>query len=129
MTVVWSIREPLTAPQKTVLLRLADFARNDGSSVFPGIARIAADCRLSRRAVIQALKRLEEMEFVKTLRRGAGTQTSRRQLDVARLSAAAGSAPRALSNSARGAPDPSGVIRQLRKTRDVIKISGSTAVS
>lgn len=115
LTVVWSIHEPLTAAEQLVLLRLADFASDDGGSVFPGIARIAADCRLSRRCVIKALKRLIAFGFVVTIRRGAGKQTSQRWLDVAKLHAAAGSAHGALSNGARGAHDPSVVIRQSRK--------------
>ena len=112
LTVVWSIHEPLTAAEKIVLLRLADFASDDGGSVFPGIARVAADCRLSRRAVMKALKRLKDLGLVVTLQRGAGTHTSQRWLNVSKLHAAAGSAPRALSNGAPRAPKPSGEIRQ-----------------
>jgi hypothetical protein len=99
LNVVWAIHEPLTAVEKIVLLRLADFAADDGGSLFPGVDRIAYDCRLSRRAVIKALKRLEALGFVVTLRRGAGKRSSVRRLDIGKLCAAADAA----GNGAHGA--------------------------
>jgi DNA-binding transcriptional ArsR family regulator len=56
-TTVW--RADIDPTAKLVLLRLADFAADDGSRIFPSVTRIADDCGLSPRAVQSALRRLE----------------------------------------------------------------------
>jgi hypothetical protein len=58
MRLVWMV--PMTATEKVVAIRLADFAGDDGGSVFPSIGRCVADCNLSRRAVQMAFRMFEE---------------------------------------------------------------------
>lgn len=58
-TLTWAHRG-LDATAKLVLLRLADFAADDGANVFPTVDRVAEDTSLSERAVRTALRRLEE---------------------------------------------------------------------
>ena len=59
MSMVWTDRE-LDATAKLVLIRLADFAADDGTNIFPSVGRVAQDTSLSERAVRTALRRLEE---------------------------------------------------------------------
>lgn len=53
----WSARFDGTA--KLVLLRLCDFADDDGNRVFPTVKRVAEDCGISVRTTQEALRRLE----------------------------------------------------------------------
>lgn len=59
-SLVWKL-DGLTATQKFVLLRLADFADDDGGSVFPSVPKVATDCGLTDRAVQKAIRSLEEV--------------------------------------------------------------------
>lgn len=60
---VWSCRG-LDPTAKLVLLRLADSAQDDGSSVFPSIPRISADCSVDERTAQRAIARLREAGLV-----------------------------------------------------------------
>ncbi|MGE3312320.1 MAG: helix-turn-helix domain-containing protein [Limisphaerales bacterium] len=62
LTAAWKVAElvpgtKLTAPQKLVLVRLADRA-DDNGRCFPGVSSIAQECCLCERAVRSALKDL-----------------------------------------------------------------------
>lgn len=56
-TLVW--RAGLDATTKIVALRLADFADDDGGSIYPSVPRVARDCGLGERSVQGALRRLQ----------------------------------------------------------------------
>lgn len=57
MAMVWKADLPSTA--KLVLLRLADFASDDGGRIFPAVSTIAAECGLGERTVQDQLRALE----------------------------------------------------------------------
>ena len=54
---VWGITT-LSVTEKVVLLRLADCANENGENAWPSVARMAAECSVSARAVQYALKSL-----------------------------------------------------------------------
>ncbi len=56
-SLVW--RAGLDATTKIVALRLADFADDDGGSIYPSVPRVARDCGLGERSVQGALRRLQ----------------------------------------------------------------------
>ncbi|MCK6444405.1 helix-turn-helix domain-containing protein [Elstera cyanobacteriorum] len=60
---VWSCRG-LDPTAKLVLLRLADSAQDDGTSIFPSVPRIAADCSVDERTAQRAIARLREAGLV-----------------------------------------------------------------
>jgi DNA-binding transcriptional ArsR family regulator len=88
-TKVW--RADIDPTAKLVLLRLADFADDDGSRVFPSVARVADDCGLSARAVQTALRRLEAGGLlIMVAEADARSQRPRAyRIDIAALNAAA----------------------------------------
>ena len=55
---VWQ-RVDLPTNQKIVLLKLADFADNDGAVAWPSVGRVAHECALGVRTVRRALRALE----------------------------------------------------------------------
>jgi hypothetical protein len=73
---------------KLVLLALADHAADDGSSVYPGLARLSWKCDLTERAVRKVLRRLEQRRFIHTAEKATHHRTTRYQLDVAAIRAA-----------------------------------------
>lgn len=61
----WVLRHsPATLGRRLVLIVLADKANDDGTGAWPSINTIAHEARLSRRATIYALQRLEEDEQI-----------------------------------------------------------------
>lgn len=83
--------------RKLVLARLADIARDDGSSVYPSLETIARSTGLSERTVRTALRELEAMRVLVVVRRGGGREkTTRYRIDLDTLEA--------LSNPATAAP-------------------------
>lgn len=65
--VAWAIdqqevHDPVT---QLVLICLANYAAADGSSAYPGVARLALDTRLSERAVQYQLRKLEKMVLIR----------------------------------------------------------------
>ena len=59
MRAVWESPREIDGLTKYVLLRLADFASDDGGSVFPSLGRVAEDCRIGERTVRNAFRALE----------------------------------------------------------------------
>ena len=57
MSLIWPIRIP--PPEKLVLMRLADFADDDGGHVFPSLRRLADETGFEERSVRRILRRLE----------------------------------------------------------------------
>ncbi|WP_203854778.1 hypothetical protein, partial [Dactylosporangium siamense] len=70
---------------KSVALMLATYADNDGTRVFPGIARLAVDCELTYNVVQGALATLRTAGLITVVRRGS----RRGQADEYRLILAA----------------------------------------
>jgi hypothetical protein len=66
---IWPI--PMSAVEKLVCARLANFAGDDGGSVFPSIGRVTDDCNLSRRSVQAAFRSLEKMGVLIKVREGS----------------------------------------------------------
>jgi len=64
----WEV-DGLTTTTKMVLLSLAQHANEDGAHSFPSVATIAAESRLSERAVQNALKVLEAEGYITVVRR------------------------------------------------------------
>ena len=66
----WSQTIPLSATQTLVLVALADYA-NDAQTCWPTLATLAKKTRLSRRAVINAVAHLVEVNLVTRVCRGS----------------------------------------------------------
>ena len=65
MSLVWDLpKEAINATQTSILIRMADFAADDGTSIYPGVNRIADDCKLNRETVRDNLKILVEQQFL-----------------------------------------------------------------
>lgn len=58
MSAAWRVRLK-NAAAKAVLVRLCDFADDNGANVFPAVPTVARDCDLGERTVQEALRRLE----------------------------------------------------------------------
>jgi hypothetical protein len=56
---------------KAVALTLATYADNDGTRVFPGVARLAVDCELTYNVVQGALAKLRAAGLIVVVRRGS----------------------------------------------------------
>lgn len=72
----------LSSSEKLVAHTLATYANPDGTSIFPGIARLAVDTGLGYRTVRRALKRLRDAGLIEKVRSGA---SRRSQSDEYRL--------------------------------------------
>jgi DNA-binding MarR family transcriptional regulator len=65
MSMIWADRSGLLSPTETsILIRMADFGADDGSSIYPGITRLTEDCKVSRTSVKDALRSLKEKGFL-----------------------------------------------------------------
>lgn len=73
-----------SGPVKSVLVRLCDFASDDGSCVYPSVPRIAADCELGQRTVQDALRKLETLQVLMLVKEAdAGKRLAREyRIDV-----------------------------------------------
>jgi hypothetical protein len=78
---------PLPSTAKFVLIRLADFAGNNGKRVFPAIGTVANDCGLSPRAVQRAFKVLcdEGVLVLERATKGGRGHTNVYSLDLKRI--------------------------------------------
>jgi hypothetical protein len=64
-------RARLGRTTKAVALMLATYADNDGTRVFPGVARLSVDCELTYNVVQGALKALRDAGLIQVVRRAA----------------------------------------------------------
>lgn len=69
---LWKARLPLGPSELLVLVRLADFAHEDGSCIYPSMARVAADLNLQLRSVRRIVARLEKMGYLIVVKPSAG---------------------------------------------------------
>lgn len=84
MSAVWKARG-LSHTEKLVLLRMADFASDDGTNIYPALDRLAGDTGCSRRTVQSTLRALEALGLI-TIHYKAGPHgTNRYDIDVANL--------------------------------------------
>lgn len=67
---LWNLR--VSSTEKLVLIRLGDFAHDDGSRIFPSVETVAADCGLTDRAVQTTLKKLMNAGILVLVRSGGG---------------------------------------------------------
>lgn len=86
----WKVSLPST--QKLVLVRLADYARHNGGSIYPAVGTVAEECGLSSRAVQIALKALIDADILELVEASVGGRgkTSRYALNLRRLAELAG---------------------------------------
>lgn len=114
--------------RKLVLVRLADFARDDGTSVYPSLATIVSHTGLSERTVRTALRELEAMSVLVVVRRGGGREkTTRYRIDLATLAG--------LSKGAADAPfiqddetgNPATAAPFISETRQILHLNPATA--
>lgn len=64
----WAFEQPLAGNEKTVLLALADHARDDGTC-WPGFALVAQKAYVSEKTVQRIIRKLEEGGYLERVRR------------------------------------------------------------
>lgn len=64
MSRVWETNLKLSSAQKFVLLCLADFAADDGTSCYPSYGLVAWKCALSKRSVMRVVQELQQMDIL-----------------------------------------------------------------
>lgn len=86
MAAAWRLDMPAT--KKLALLALADWANDEGGSLYPSIAAIAARCSVSERTVQRILRDLAEDGWLMVVgnENGGRRKTRRYQLDAVRIS-------------------------------------------
>ncbi len=65
----WAVKQKIPALQKIVLLMLADRTNKDTGRCDPSITRLADDCGMSERSTRNAIRELEKLELIETVRR------------------------------------------------------------
>ena len=72
MKAVWGAKSGFfTSTEKSILVRLADFAADDGSSIYPSVKRISAETEFAERCInytIPSLLKKGVLELVKTFK-------------------------------------------------------------
>lgn len=86
MAAAWKLDMPAT--KKLALLALADWANDEGGSLYPSIAAIAARCSVSERTVQRILRDLAEDGWLRVVgnENGGRRKTRRYQLNAVRIS-------------------------------------------
>lgn len=69
MSLVWRVRFP-SQTQKLLMMRIADFAHEDGTGIYPAIDTMASEIGASRRQTQYALKALESCDLIRRVRAG-----------------------------------------------------------
>lgn len=90
MSLVWDVEFP-TATQMLVALKLADYANDDGASIFPANSTLAAKARCSESTVKVTLKALRSAGILRLVRQGGNgpKDTNEWSLNVSMLIALA----------------------------------------
>ena len=87
MSLVWDVKFP-TQGQKLVMLRMADYANDDGESVFPSNDEVARQCGLTKRGAQYILLGFHNCGLMVVTEKGGFGQkkkTNRRKIDVEML--------------------------------------------
>jgi hypothetical protein len=80
-TLCWKLKLPMT--EKVVLIRLADFAHHDGTSIYPSVGRVAEECGVSARAVQIAIRSMMKAGILIQMHAGGGRgRTSEYAIDL-----------------------------------------------
>lgn len=66
----WKVR--LAATEKLILLRLADYADDQGFNIYPAVQTVADDCGVGRRAAQLTLKKLVDVGILVVINQGGG---------------------------------------------------------
>lgn len=85
----------MSSTEKFVLLALARFADSDGGSIYPTMARIAADCRMTDRSVRTAMRGLEGAGIIRMVRAEDAARHRPREykIETSRLNRAENTSP------------------------------------
>ena len=67
-TILWAFGQELPALQSLVLLRLANHKNSKTGRCYPSIPKLAQECGLSARSVINAIKALEAKKLIQVIR-------------------------------------------------------------
>lgn len=67
-SMTWAVEQNLPAMQKIVLLMLANRTNHDSGLCFPSHDRLAKDCGMTSRSVINQIAKLEEAGFIAVIR-------------------------------------------------------------
>jgi len=81
MSLVWKIKFP-SQTQKLLLMRMADFAHENGTNVYPAIETVAEDMGASRRQTQYAIKSLESCSLVNRIRSGGKGNKNTNQWNI-----------------------------------------------
>lgn len=68
----WAVRQRLPSTQKLVLIMLAERHNKDSGRCDPSHERLADDCGLTRRSVMDQVKKLEEAGYIRSMARAKG---------------------------------------------------------
>ncbi len=94
----WAWKQDLKAPEKLVLLALADHS-DDKGKCWPGMTGIAKKCGLSRRSVIDVIKRLEQAKLIKVKKRKRDDGSNSSNLYVLDFTSSENTAPHGEGNA------------------------------
>lgn len=81
MTLVWDIRWP-TQNHLLVMLKLADYANDEGGKIWPAVSTIAGQAQCSDRTVRNVLKALRDCGIAHVVQAGGGSMPTIYQLNV-----------------------------------------------
>lgn len=81
MSLVWEVRFP-THVQKLVMLKIADYASDDGGSVFPAVATLAYQVGCDERSVQRATRALEGPGLLRRVHSGGGGPKDTNQIEI-----------------------------------------------
>lgn len=83
MSLVWEVKFP-TQGQKLVMLRMADYANDDGDSVFPSNDEVARQCGLTKRGAQYIMRGFHNCGLMTVTAEGGGgpKMTNQRKIDV-----------------------------------------------
>lgn len=70
--VAWAVRQRLPSTQKLVLIMLAERHNSDSGRCDPSHERLADDCGLTRRSVMDQIKKLEDAGYIRPMSRAKG---------------------------------------------------------
>ena len=85
-----------------VLVCLANFADDDGTNCFPGIARVARMTRYSKRTVMRAVAALVKQDWLRIVQRGSGRLSTGYHINVTKLQGVSAESPLRTTQRPRG---------------------------
>lgn len=95
----------LPTGERMVLLAMADFANDAGSSIYPSIATLSKKCGLSPRGTQQLIKRLQEKGYIELEKKGGGRLANSWRIIPERFEGCSTFTPAVHTVHPTGAPD------------------------